>query len=136
MIVESLKSHKDIVSDKAARKEGTLRVRNYIRKNQSQTINLNLSCNVPVKVKKKEKKDQILWSHVPHLPICSPLHILTKYLPHTLASHLSTSHFALFYFLFTQHSSFTLSSSPTDTLHTTISTIFFRQGHQKILSNL
>ena len=43
MIVESLKSHKDIVSDKAAWEEGTLRVKNYIRQNQSQTINQNLS---------------------------------------------------------------------------------------------
>ena len=48
---------------------------------------------------------------------------------HTLAGHLSTSHFALFYFLFTQHPSFILPNSPTIT-HTSPPPppSFFQQG--------
>ena len=94
------------------------------------------SYNAPAhynKYKKKIKKGKeglvFMESHMPHLPICYPPHILTKYLPHTLASHFSTSHFALFYFLFTQHSSFILPHSPIGT-HTLPPPppSFFQQG--------
>ena len=61
----------------------------------------------PIVKKKKEKKKRkekkgsdFMESHTPHLPICSPPHILTKYLTFSLWP--AIPHFALFSFLFSQ----------------------------------
>ena len=41
-------------------------------------------CNTPTLYNQKKEGLDFIESHVPHLRICSPPHILTKYLPHTL----------------------------------------------------
>ena len=80
---------------------------------------------------KKKRKGIRLYG----VPRVLPTHLFPTTYPykippsHTLAGHLSTSHFAIFYFLFPQHSSFTLPHSPTGT-HTSSPSPppFFWQG--------